>query len=95
MNVPAPLIGAFVAVRITKIDELPQTVLRVDGRLRSEDIDELTEVFRSVQGATVLDLSELQSADRQGAELLRELLALGAEVRGASPYIELLLKTKS
>jgi len=95
MNIPDPLIGAFVPVRITKIVDDPQTVLRIDGRLRSEDVDELVKVFRSVQGATVLDLSELQSADRQAAEVLRELLALGVEVRGASPYIELLLKAKS
>jgi hypothetical protein len=44
-----------------------------------------------VQGATALDLSELQSADHEGVEILRELVGLGAEVRGASPYIELLL----
>jgi len=84
-----------VAVRITKtIDEL-RTVLRIDGRLRSEDVEELARVFRSVQGATVLDLSELKWADRDGVEILRELVALGAEVRGASPYVALLLERNS
>jgi hypothetical protein len=81
-----------VAVRITMTVEAPQTVLRIDGRLRSEDVDELTAALRSVQGTAILDLSELQSADREGADVLRKLVSLGAEVRGASPYIQLLLK---
>ena len=70
------------------------TVLRVDGRLTSEDLDELSREFRAVQGAAVLELSDLQSADRPAVELLQELVSLGAELRGASPYIELLLKSK-
>lgn len=83
------------AIRITKTIDAHKTVLKVDGRLRSEDVDELTRVYRSVDGATALDLSELQMADRLGVQILRELVSLGTEVRGASPYIELLLKTKS
>ena len=82
-------------IRIKTTSDTYGTVLKVDGRLRSEDVDELANSFRSVQGATALDLSELLSADRAGVEILRELISLGAEVRGASQYIELLLKTKS
>jgi hypothetical protein len=84
-----------VPVRITKIIDVDNTVLKVDGRLRLEDVGELARVVRSVQGAAALDLSELQTADRAGVEILRELASLGVELRGTSPYIELLLKTKS
>jgi hypothetical protein len=80
------------SIRISTTCGASHTVLKVDGRLRSEDVDELARAFRSVQGATALDLSELQSADDAGVELLRRLVALSVEVRGVSPYIALLLK---
>ena len=88
-------IGSPVTIRISKTADDRQTVLKVDGRLKADDVEELTRAYRSVQGASVLDLSELQSADREGVEILRELVAMGAEIRGASPYIELLLRAKS
>jgi ABC-type transporter Mla MlaB component len=69
-------------------------VLKVDGHLKANDVPELTRAYLSEQGNSVLDLSELQSADSAGLALLRELVALGAEIHRASPYIELLLKTK-
>jgi hypothetical protein len=88
-------IGASVTIRISSTADDRQTVLKVDGRLKVDDVEELARAYRSAQGASVLDLSELQSADREGVEILRELVSTGAEIRGASPYIELLLKTKS
>ena len=94
-KIPDFPIGVLVAIRITKTMEKNLTVLRVDGRLASEDLEELTREFRSVQGATSLDLSDLQTADRPAVQLLKELIALGTELRGASPYIELLLKSNS
>jgi hypothetical protein len=83
------------SIRVSVTPEPRWTVLKVDGWLNAEDIDELTRAFRSVRGATVLDLSDLQSADRPGVGVLRELISLGTEIRGASPYIELLLRSKS
>lgn len=83
------------AIRITKRVDARQTILKVDGRLQTGDLEELTRACRGEQGATALDLSELLSADREGVSLLRELVALGVEVRGASPYIELLLRVNS
>lgn len=70
-------------------------VFKVDGQLKADDVEELTKVFQLAEGASVLDLSELQSADDAGLETLRELVSMGAEIRHASPYIQLLLKTKS
>ncbi len=83
------------AIRITMEVDDRQTVLKVDGRLKAADVEELARAYQSVQGATALDLSELQSADQNGVAILRELLALGVGLRKASPYIELLLKSRS
>ncbi len=82
-------------VRITKTTLGAQTVLRIDGRLRSDDIEELFGAFRSAPSPPILDLSNLQSADREGVGALRGLIALGAGVSGASPFIELLLQKKT
>lgn len=82
-------------IRISQASDDRRTVLKVDGRLNAGDVEELTRAFQSAQGMKALDLSELQSADRVGVEILRDLVSMGAEVRGASPYIELLMKTKS
>lgn len=70
------------------------SVLKVDGHLKADDVSELIRAYRMAHGNNVLDLSELQSADSAGLKTLRELVSLGAEIRHASPYIELLLKTK-
>ena len=82
-------------IYISRTGDDRQTVLKVDGELKADDIEELTGAYRSAQGASVLDLSELRSADRAGVGVLRELVSIGAEIQGASPYIELLMKTKS
>jgi len=87
------LVVTFVAIRIIQTVDDCQTVLKVDGWLKADDVEELSRVSQSVQGATALDLSELHSADREGVAVLRELVSLGMEIRGASPYIELLLKS--
>ncbi len=79
-------------IRITRTSDDRETVLRVDGRLDRETVADLAKEHRSVEGLLVLELSELQSADPDGVELLLELVSLGAQIRGASPYIELLLK---
>jgi hypothetical protein len=39
----------------------------------------------------VLDLSGLLSADADGSKKLREFAAQDVEIRGASPYIQLLI----
>ena len=80
------------AVRITKTISSQETVLQVDGQLRSEDVDDLSRESRSVQGPLVLELSNLMSADPGGVDTLVQLISLGADIRGASPYIDLLLK---
>lgn len=80
------------SIRITRMSDAGGTVLQVDGQLCSENVAELSREQQSVEGSLVLELSNLQSADPVGVDVLLELISLGAQVRGASPYIELLLK---
>lgn len=66
-------------------------VLRIDGRLTAEELPVLDKTCREIGRPYVLDLSGLQSADAAGSEKLRELAAGGVELRGASPYVQLLI----
>lgn len=77
----------------TTLDQ--RTVLKVDGQLKARDVAELTEACRSANDLNMLDLSDLQSADKAGLKKLRELTSLGVQLRNASPYIQLLLKPTS
>jgi anti-anti-sigma regulatory factor len=82
------------SVRITTTAATGETILRVDGRLMSEDVDELAKAHAAAEQPVVLDLSNLQSADPAGVRALMELASQGSELRDASPYVELLLKEK-
>ena len=81
-------------IRIIKTSNDRETVLRIDGQLRVENVAELTKEYRSVEGPLVLDLSNLQSADEAAVDVLLDLMSTGIQIRGASPYIELLLKSE-
>jgi ABC-type transporter Mla MlaB component len=81
-------------IRITKTVDSEATVLHVAGALTSEETGVLSNEFRNVDGPVVLELSELKSADAAGVAMLQEIASLGAELRGASPYIELLLRSE-
>ena len=83
------------SVRITRTTDARETVLKIDGRLRREDVGELSKERRCVKGPLVLDLSNLQSADTTGLETLKRLASAGAIIQGASPYIELLLNERN
>jgi len=80
------------AVRVSRTMVEQETVLQIDGQLRSADTEELAKECASVEGRLTLELSNLVSADSKGVELLLELVSLGAEVRNASPYVRLLMK---
>ena len=83
------------SIRITRTSEPHETVLHIAGRLMPEDVGELTKESQGIDGPVSLDLAGLQSADPHGVATLLEIASLGAELRGASSYIELLLKRKS
>lgn len=78
-------------LRITASGPDLEVTVKLDGRLTGEEAPELQRVCAEGTGPLVLDLTGLQSADREGVNVLRELQAKGAHLIGASPYIQLLL----
>ena len=81
-------------VRIeTSAGEKKPTV-SVAGRLEGLGVGELVRTCRSIEGELVLDLSGLRSADAEGLEAIQKLVQGGARLRGASPFIRLLLESE-
>jgi anti-anti-sigma regulatory factor len=78
-------------IRIDKKTEGNDVVLYVAGRLAGDAITQLTDASESVKGHCVLDLSNLMFADDAAAESIRALCEKGAEIRGASSFIKLLI----
>ena len=64
------------------------------GGFAREVVPELEKECQSVDGPLVLDLSQFLAADRTGIEAIRDLVSKGAELRGASRYVQLLLDDK-
>lgn len=81
-------------VRIeTSAGEKKPTV-SVAGRLEGLGVGELVRTCHSIEGELVLDLSGLRSADAEGIEAIQKLVQGGARLRGASPFIRLLLESE-
>ena len=78
-------------VRIETSTEDSKIAVRVAGRLENSGVSELLRVCRSIESELVLDLTGLRSADSEGIEAIHELVRGGAKLRGASPFIRLLL----
>ena len=79
-------------VRITSFSEPTRKVIRIVGKLHTEDIGELEREARGTAGVLVVDVSELAFTDTAGAMFLNALVCRGAELRGVSPYVALLLE---
>jgi len=78
-------------IRIDIESEGPEVVLHVAGRLTGPAITQLSDICEPIEGCYVLDLSRLMFADDAGAEVIRKLCENGAEMRGASTFIKLLI----
>ena len=68
--------------------------MKIDGWFKAEDVDDFVRMFEQLVGDAALDLRELLSADRAAVVVLRDLIMSGVELRAASPYVDLLLKTE-
>jgi ABC-type transporter Mla MlaB component len=79
------------SVRIDTASEGTRTIVRIAGELAEGGVEELLKVCRSLENVIALDVSELHSADSEGLATLQTLIRRGAEVRGESPYIRMLL----
>ncbi len=78
-------------IRIDKEIEGTAVVLHVAGRLAGDAITQLTDACEPMESPYVLDLSKLMFADDAGAEAIRTLRERGADIRGASSFIKLLI----
>jgi len=80
--------------RIMTDTEPDAIVIRIEGDLRAEEIAELDRVSGEAGQPLVLDLTNLGSADAEGLRALASLMNRGAELRGASPYIQMRLESE-
>jgi anti-anti-sigma regulatory factor len=87
--------ASAVAIRIDIESEGPVAVLRVAGRLAGPETTQLADTCAPMVGNFVLDLSDLTFADDAGVAVIRALREKGAEIRGASSFIELLIEGES
>ncbi len=78
-------------IRIDIESEGPDVVLHVAGRLTGPAITQLSDACEPMKGRFVLDLSKLKFADDAGVEVIRTLRERGAEIRGASFFIKMLI----
>ena len=78
-------------VRIDTTSEGSKAVVSVAGRLEGLGGRELLKTCRSIAGEFVLDLSGVLAADPEGIEAIHKAVSGGAELRGVSPFIRLLL----
>lgn len=79
-------------IRIDITAEGPETVVHVAGRLSEGAVAQFRQACDPIKGAFVLDLSGLLFADATGIDVIRMTVEKGAEVRGASPFVRLLLE---
>ena len=78
-------------VRITQRSEGSLTVITIHGSLGQEGVAELERLCQGVPSPLALDLAYLWWVDAAGITLLNTLAEAGAQLRGVSPYIALLL----
>ncbi len=67
------------------------TTIRIEGHFASGDVPDVRAACESANPPLRLDLSGLRSADSDGIRALQLLTKTGAELHGASPYIDQLL----
>ncbi len=79
-------------VRITSGKIADTSTIRVEGRLEKANVAELLAECSSAKRPLTFDLSGLLAADQAGIQALRSLRAEGAEIQGASAYIQHLLE---
>jgi len=78
-------------IRITVSSEGPEVFVCLAGRLSEGAIKEFIDTCDSIEANFVLDLSKLLFADDAGVDVIRAISQQGAKIRGASPFIQLLL----
>lgn len=76
-------------LRITPVPSDDPGILRLEGRLRAEEVPVLES--SAEDGVRALDLADLMSADEEGLAAIRRLRDRGIEIRNPSHYLAMLL----
>ncbi len=83
-------------IRISTEAEGTVTTIRIEGQLTSNSVPNVRAARGSANPPLRLDLSGLRSVDSDGIRALQALSEAGADLHGASPYInQLLLEAKT
>ena len=74
-------------LHITVVTDTDGTVVRIEGGLADEFLEEAERVCLPAQPPLLIDESELQSADANGLVLLATIIDGGGRVEGLSEYL--------
>jgi len=69
-----------------------RSTIKLDGQLSADVLDELKEKCASVIGTLYLDLGQTTWIDKESAAVVKALIAEGAILYAASPFVGQLLK---
>ena len=69
--------------------------IRIAGRLTGSAVTHLKGACDPIEGLFVIDLSNLLFSDDEGIKAIRAIMDKGPQVRGASPFVQLLLDSAS
>ena len=79
-------------MRITMRVEEGGSTIKLDGQLTADALDELKDKCASVRGTLYLDLGQTTWIDEESAAVVKALIAEGAVLSAASPFVGQLLK---
>ena len=79
-------------IRITTRVEKRYSTIKLDGQLTADLLGELQDKCASVRGALYLDLGQTTWIDKESVAFVKTLIAEGAVLSAASPFVGQLLK---
>ena len=82
-------------IRIDFISNGLKTVVCIAGRLSGTAVAQLKKACDPIEDPFMIDLSNLLFADDEGINAIRTIADKRAQVRGASPFVQLLLDNAS
>ena len=75
------------SLRIEKVSDGRLAILRLSGRLQSEQLQELRACMKGITESVMLDLDEVKLVDRDAVRFLAACEAEGVQLSQCSPYI--------
>ena len=82
-------------IHIDFISSKSENIIHIAGRLSSNAVAQLRKACDQVKDPMVIDVSELLYADEEGINAIRAIADRGSKIRGASPFVQLLLDNAS